>query len=137
MHKYLDKSNGDFYYDQALNFYVHHAVQVPSSEPASSEVDSSVDDALAYHQYVLNSDNLRDSFENFQAHIIILEMLKILVTSGQLKGKMRCGYIRMEGDNTQTLPYVPSAQLPPNDSLVSISSATPDDNTTTPITTRF
>ncbi|KAL5327273.1 hypothetical protein ACEPPN_004967 [Leptodophora sp. 'Broadleaf-Isolate-01'] len=80
VYTHLDKSDDDFYgKSQALTvayngdtvkFYGHHAVQIPvSSQPASGGVDSSADvnsDALAYHQYVLSSDNPRDSFENFQ-----------------------------------------------------------------------
>lgn len=82
VHKYLNKSDDDFYgktqaltvafNGETLKFYGHHALQIsPSSQPASG-VDSSAEitaglvDTRQYPQYLLAGDNPRDSFEDFQ-----------------------------------------------------------------------
>ncbi|KAE8440665.1 hypothetical protein EG329_006844 [Mollisiaceae sp. DMI_Dod_QoI] len=137
----MDKSDDDFYgKTQALTvayngdtvkFYGHHAVQIPvSSQPASGGVDSSADvniDALAYHQYVLSSDNPRGSFENFQNAYKHTRNAQDIGYKWAAERKDAL-WAYTNRDNTQASPGVAtSAQQPSNDSLVSISPGTPND----------
>jgi hypothetical protein len=85
VHKYLDKSDDDFYgKTQALTatfngavieYYGHHALQTPrpsqleADEAALNEdVASEAEDAvIKHHQYLLHYDNPRASLQNFQS----------------------------------------------------------------------
>ena len=83
MHKYLDKSDDDFYgktqaltvafNGETLKIYGHHALQIPSSSQPVGGVDSGAEitidtiDTAQYPQYLLAGDNPRDSFEDFQS----------------------------------------------------------------------
>ncbi|KAF7859680.1 hypothetical protein EAF04_008759 [Stromatinia cepivora] len=139
VHTHMDKSDDDFYgKTQALTvayngdtvkFYGHHAIQIPvSSQPASGGVDSSADtnsDALAYHQYVLNSDNPRDSFENFQNAYKHTRNAQDIGYKWATERKDAL-WAYMKGDNTQTSPDVATSAQQLTDSLIPISSGPPD-----------
>jgi hypothetical protein len=91
----------DAFNGEALDFYGHHEVQIPTSShlatynSASSRgvnVEAATETAatVEYH-HLLNCDNHCVSFETFKPHISILGMLKTLVTSGQLKERYIVG----------------------------------------------
>lgn len=124
---------------ETLNFYAHHAVQIPaSSHPATYEasgrgVDRSAGAAnetsatIEYHQYLLNCDNPRVSFEAFQTAYRHTRNAQDIGYKWATERKDAL-WAYTNGDNTQTSPDVStSAQQPSKDPLVSISSGTPDD----------
>jgi hypothetical protein len=142
VHKYLDKSNDDFYgktqaltvafNGESLKFYGHHALQIlSSSQPAGggdsgAEITTGAIDTLQYHQYLLASDNPRDSFEDFQSAHQHTRNAEDIGYTWATKRKDAL-WAHTNRDNTQTPPDIPiSAQQPSNDSLVSISSGPPD-----------
>lgn len=155
VHKYLDKSDDDFYgktqaltvafNGETLKFYGHHALQIPSSSQPAGGVDSGAEitigavDTAQYPQYLLAGDNPRDSFEDFQSAYKHTRNAEDIGYKWATERKDAL-WAHTSGDNTQTPPDVPtSAQQLSNDSLVSISSgpngyALPDAQTYNPIT---
>ncbi|KAK0110276.1 hypothetical protein ONS96_001896 [Cadophora gregata f. sp. sojae] len=141
VHTHMDKSEAGFYSKtQALTvayngdtvkFYGHHAIQIPpSSQPPSGGVDNSADtnsNALAYHQYVLSSDNPRDSFENFQKAYKHTRNAQDIGYKWATERKDAL-WAYTNRDKTQTSPDVPTStpQLS-SDPLISISSVIPGD----------
>ena len=143
MHKYMGKSDDDFngktqaltvaYNGETLKFYCHHAVQIPLSSQPAGRVDSRAETAvdtvgtLRYPQCLLGGDNPRDSFESFQAAYKHTRNSEDIGYKWATERKDALWAYTI-ADNTQTPPDVPtSAQQTSNDSLVSVSSGTPDD----------
>ncbi|KAH6716423.1 hypothetical protein BKA61DRAFT_721019 [Leptodontidium sp. MPI-SDFR-AT-0119] len=150
MHTHIGKPDDNFYgrtqaltvafNGETLNFYAYHAVQIPtSSHPATCEasgrgVDRSAGAAnetaatIEYHQYLLNCDNPRVSFEAFQTVYRHTRNAQDIGYKWATERKDAL-WAYTNGDNTQTSPDVAtSAQQLPNDSLVSMSSGTPNDH---------
>ena len=132
VHKYMNKPDDDFYgktqaltaafNGRTLEFYGHHAVQIPASpQPAASDAV----DSLQYHQYLIGGDTPRNSFENFQSaykHTRNAEDFGYRLAT-QRKDAL---WAYTGADNTQTSPDVTiSAQQPSRDFLVPLSPGTP------------
>lgn len=147
-HKYLSKSDDDFYgktqaltvafNGEILNFYGHHAVRIPTpSHPTTydlagngrgnAEAATETATAVEYHQYLLNCDNPRASFENFQTAYRHTRNAQDIGYQWATKRKDAL-WAYANTENTQTSPNVLiSLQQTSNDS-VALLSATPDED---------
>ncbi|KAE8442401.1 hypothetical protein EG329_003418 [Mollisiaceae sp. DMI_Dod_QoI] len=143
-HTYMDKSDDDFYgKTQALTVafnggliecYGHHALQTPgpsqlaADEAAPNEAAAGrAGDTVKYHPYLLDCDTPRASLQNFQSAYKHMRNAQDIGYKWATERKDAL-WAYTNGDNTQTsLDVATSAQQPLNDSLVSISSGTPND----------
>ena len=141
VHKYLDKSDDDFYgktqaltvafNGETLKIYGHHALQIPPSSHPGGGVDSSTEitagtiETRQYPQYLLAGDNPRDSFGDFQSAYKHIRNAEDIGFKWATERKDAL-WAYTNGEYTQTPSDIPiSAQQPPNDSLVPISPGTP------------
>jgi hypothetical protein len=140
----MDKSDDDFYgKTQALTvafngrlieYYGHHILQTPgpsqlaADEAAPNEAAAGrAGDTVKYHPYLLDCDTPRASLQNFQSAYKHIRNAQDIGYKWATERKDAL-WAYTNGDNTQTSPDVAtSAQQPSNDSLVSISSGTPND----------
>jgi hypothetical protein len=121
------------YNDRLIEFYGHHALQTPGPSQLaadgaapSEEAAGRAGNTVKYHQYLLICDTPRASFQNFQS---AYKHTRNAQDIGYKWATDRKGALWAYANRyvTQTSPNVPtSAQQPSNDSLVSISSGTPD-----------
>ena len=81
--------------------------------------------ALAYHQYVLSSDNPPDSFENFQNAYKHTRNAQDIGYRWATERKDAL-WAYTNGGNTQTSPDVATSAQQPTDSLIPVSSGPPD-----------
>ena len=141
IHKYLDKSDNDFYgktqaltvafNGETLKFYGHHALQIPPSPQPAGGVDSSAKVAIGtvdtqYPLYLLAGDNPRDSFEDFQRAYKRTRNAEDIGYKWATERRDAL-WAYTNGDNTRSPPNAPtSAQQPPTDALVPVSSGPPD-----------
>jgi hypothetical protein len=141
---YMDKSDDDFYgKTQALTvafngglieYYGHHALRTPgpSQQAADGAAPNEVaagraGDTVKYHPYLLDCDTPRASLQNFQSAYKHMRNAQDIGYKWATERKDAL-WAYTNGDNTQTSPDIAtSAQQLSNDSLVSISSGTPND----------
>ncbi|KAM3066353.1 hypothetical protein ACMFMG_003138 [Clarireedia jacksonii] len=147
VHTYIGRPDDDFYgrtqaltvafNGETLNFYAHHAVKVPVSSTATykasgSGVDGSAEAAnvtattVEYHQYLVDCDNPRVSFEHFQtAYRHTRNAQDIGYTLATERKDALWAYTNR--DNAKNPPHVPtSAQQLPSESSASVSLYTSD-----------